>query len=172
MTQPHRSTASEAVFASRLDRNPSDQRRQARISASIRRLLFQEALPRENPARVAFASPGFRGADVSASRTPRCWADCLRRASCCQAELLDQDAQRSRGSGGIKYVTIGHGTKRPRKMFTDADLDAFIANQTRRRSRMSVYRPGDRHTGISTSNSEVIGFTARRNARLAVKPKK
>ena len=30
-------------------------------------------------------------------------------------------------AGALKYVTIGHGTKRPRKMFTDADLDEFIA---------------------------------------------
>ena len=26
-------------------------------------------------------------------------------------------------AGALKYVTIGHGTKRPRKMFTDADLE-------------------------------------------------
>src|SRR5262249_53512472 len=36
--------------------------------------------------------------------------------------------------GALRYVSIGHGTKRPRRMFTDADLDDFIANQTRKDS--------------------------------------
>jgi hypothetical protein len=35
-------------------------------------------------------------------------------------------------SGALKYVVTGHGNKRPRKMLTDADLDDFIANQTRK----------------------------------------
>src|SRR5262245_19227351 len=35
-------------------------------------------------------------------------------------------------SGTLPYVQIGHGKKRPRKMFTDADLNAFVANQTRK----------------------------------------
>ena len=35
-------------------------------------------------------------------------------------------------AGALRYVIIGHGTKRPRKMFTDADLDAFIEAQTRK----------------------------------------
>ena len=43
-------------------------------------------------------------------------------------------------AGALKYVAIGHGTKRPRKMFTDADLDQFIANQTRKDVPMSVFR--------------------------------
>jgi hypothetical protein len=32
----------------------------------------------------------------------------------------------------LKYVGIGHGRKRQRKMFTDADLNQFIADQTRK----------------------------------------
>src|SRR5262245_44123203 len=35
-------------------------------------------------------------------------------------------------SGALPYVALGHGRKRVRKMFADADLDAFIANQTRK----------------------------------------
>ena len=35
-------------------------------------------------------------------------------------------------SGALRYVPIGHGTKRQRKMFTAANLDEFIANQTRK----------------------------------------
>jgi hypothetical protein len=34
-------------------------------------------------------------------------------------------------SGALRYVLIGRGTKRPRRMFTDADLDEFIERQRR-----------------------------------------
>jgi hypothetical protein len=77
-------------------------------------------------------------------------------------------------SGALRYVIIGHGTKRPRRMFTDADLDDLIANQTRKDVPCPSTSPktAARHTGTSTSKCEVIGFTARRNARRAAKPKK
>lgn len=75
-------------------------------------------------------------------------------------------------AGALGYVAIGHGTKRPRKMFTDSDLNAFIAAQTRKDFPCPSTAPAKRLIGISTSNTEVIGFTARRNARLGVKPKK
>jgi hypothetical protein len=35
-------------------------------------------------------------------------------------------------SGALRYVPIGHGTKRQRKMFKAAYLDDFIANQARK----------------------------------------
>jgi excisionase family DNA binding protein len=35
-------------------------------------------------------------------------------------------------AGALRYVIIGRGTKRPRRGFTDADLDEFIERQTRR----------------------------------------
>ena len=35
-------------------------------------------------------------------------------------------------AGALSYVVIGHGSKRPRKMFTAADLDTFITDQTRK----------------------------------------
>lgn len=75
-------------------------------------------------------------------------------------------------TGAVRYVIIGHGSKRPRKMFTDSDLDEFIAAQTRKDFPCPSTAPAKRLIGISTSNTEVIGFTARRNARLGVKPKK
>src|SRR5262249_55589496 len=76
-------------------------------------------------------------------------------------------------SGALRYV-IGHGTKRPRKRFTDPDLDFFIEAQTRKDAPCPSTRTGtaDRRIGTSTSKCEVIGFTARRNARRAAKPKK
>lgn len=77
-------------------------------------------------------------------------------------------------SGAISYVVIGHGRKRPRKMLTDADIDTFIANQTRKDLPISCpsIAARARHTFTSTSKSEVIAFTARPNARPGVKPKK
>jgi len=77
-------------------------------------------------------------------------------------------------AGALNYVAIGHGKKRPRKMFTDADLDEFITNQTRKDVPCPSTRTETvaRRTSISTSKCEVIGFTARRNARRGVKPKR
>jgi hypothetical protein len=77
-------------------------------------------------------------------------------------------------TGALRYVALGHGKKRPRKMFADADLDAFIANQTRKDFPCPPTSPktAARRISTTTSKCEVIGFTARRNARRAAKPKK
>src|SRR5215470_708677 len=77
-------------------------------------------------------------------------------------------------AGDLRYVIIGKGTKRPRRMYVAADLDAFIANQTRKDVPCPPTGPttAARRISTTTSKCEVIGFTARRNARRAVKPKK
>ena len=77
-------------------------------------------------------------------------------------------------AGDLRYVIIGHGRKRMRRMFTAADIDTFIANQTRKDVPCPSTSPktAARHTGTSISSGVVIGFMARRNARRAVKPKK
>jgi hypothetical protein len=75
-------------------------------------------------------------------------------------------------AGELKYVIIGRGTQRPRKLFTDADLDTFIANQTREDSPCPSSRTRARPTGASTSKSEVIAFTDRLNARPGGKRKR
>jgi len=77
-------------------------------------------------------------------------------------------------AGDLRYVSIGKGTKRPRRMFSDADLDDFIANQTRKDVACPPTSPktAARRISTSTSKCEVIGFTARRNARRAAKPKR
>ena len=68
--------------------------------------------------------------------------------------------------GALRYVQTGHGTRRPRRMFTEADLDAFIANQTRQDSpACASTKTRVRPTTSSTSNGEVIAFTARQNAQ-------
>jgi hypothetical protein len=75
-------------------------------------------------------------------------------------------------SGALRYVQIGHGHKRPRRFFTDLDLDSFIADQTRKDVPCPSTKPADHRISTSTSKSVVIGFTARRNARRDAKPKK
>jgi excisionase family DNA binding protein len=77
-------------------------------------------------------------------------------------------------AGALRYVDIGHGKKRRRIRFTDADINDFIANQTRKDSPCPSTRTETvgRRISTSTSKCEVIGFTARRNARRAAKPKK
>jgi excisionase family DNA binding protein len=75
-------------------------------------------------------------------------------------------------NGEIGYVAIGHGTKRPRRMFTDADIDAFIANRTRKDAPCPSIAPRARHTSTSISSGEVIDFTVPRKPRPSAKPKK
>jgi excisionase family DNA binding protein len=72
-------------------------------------------------------------------------------------------------AGALRYVDIGHGKKRRRIRFTDADI-----NQTRKDLPCPSTRTETvgRRISTSTSKCEVIGFTARRNARRAAKPKK
>jgi hypothetical protein len=74
-------------------------------------------------------------------------------------------------SGALRYIAIGHGRERPRRMFTDADLDEFVANQKRK----DVPCPSDatraRRSGNTISKSEIIAFSALRRRRLGVKPK-
>src|SRR5215471_14545093 len=77
-------------------------------------------------------------------------------------------------AGDLRYVIIGKGTKRPRIRFTAADLDEFIANQTRK----DVPCPSTktetvaRRTSISISKSKVIGFMEARSRRRDAKPKR
>ena len=77
-------------------------------------------------------------------------------------------------SGALKYVAIGHGKRRIRRMFADSDLNDFIANKTRKDVPCPSTRieTAARRISTSTSKCEVIGFTARRNARRGAKPKK
>ena len=75
-------------------------------------------------------------------------------------------------SGALRYVAIGHGKTRPRRMFTDAILDEFISNQTRKDSPCLSIARGARRSGSSISGSEVIAFSVRPNARTKGKPRK
>jgi hypothetical protein len=76
-------------------------------------------------------------------------------------------------SGALPYVALGHGRKRVRKMFADADLDAFIANQTRKDlPTCPSAATSARRSGATTSKSEVIAFTARPSAQPGAKRKR
>jgi hypothetical protein len=86
----------------------------------------------------------------------------------CSAKTLNGHV----ASGALRYVIIGHGTKRPRKMFTDSDLEAFIQAQTRKDPPCRSIATRARHTGNLISAGEVIDFTAPRKPRPAAKPKK
>ena len=74
-------------------------------------------------------------------------------------------------SGALRYVIIGCGSKRPRKMFTDADIEEFIERQTRRDVPCPSIAPRARRSTTTTSSGRVIAFTALRNARTDAKPK-
>jgi hypothetical protein len=74
-------------------------------------------------------------------------------------------------SGALRYVITGHGEKRPRKMFTDADLDAFIEAQTRKDSPCPSTAIRARHSGSSISSGAVIAFTAQPRPRPGAKPR-
>src|SRR5215470_18097859 len=81
-------------------------------------------------------------------------ADAARRLGCSVKTLRAHVA-----AGDLRYVSIGHGKKRQRKMFTDADLDDFIANQTRKDVPCPSTRIGARRFGNSTSGCVVTAFT-------------
>jgi hypothetical protein len=67
-------------------------------------------------------------------------------------------------AGAIGYVIIGHGLKRPRRMFASADIDDFIANQTRKDTPCPSDAIRARRSGNTISRSTVVAFSARQNA--------
>ncbi|WP_395708546.1 helix-turn-helix domain-containing protein [Reyranella sp.] len=74
--------------------------------------------------------------------------------------------------GKLRYVIMGSGTKRPRKMFTDPDIDDFIERQTRRDVPCPSTSPRNRRTTSTISSGEIVAFSALRNARIAEKLKR
>jgi hypothetical protein len=64
----------------------------------------------------------------------------------------------------LQYVVIGHGMKRPRKMFADADINAFIAAKTRKESPCPSDAIRAARSGTTTSKSTVVAFSARPSA--------
>ena len=75
-------------------------------------------------------------------------------------------------SGALKYVSIGHGKRRTRKMFADSDLNEFIATQTRQENPCPSTADHARRTGTSISGAEVIDFRNPRRPPTSVKRKR
>ena len=74
--------------------------------------------------------------------------------------------------GELRYINIGRGAKKPRKMLTDMDIDEFIQRRTRRNvpQCQSTSRKA-RPTSNTTSNGEVLAFTALQRERTGAKLK-
>lgn len=95
-------------------------------------------------------------------RTPREVAERLR----CSLRTLSDHVK----AGHIKYIIIGHGKKRPRRMFTDADVDAFIERQTRRESLPSLPEPTRRFRAARNAKSGAEVFDIAVQFGVGAKP--
>src|SRR5580700_8013942 len=96
-------------------------------------------------------------------RTPAEVASRLR----CSQKMLNVHVR----GGAIRFVIIGSGSKRPRRMFTDGDVEEFIERQTRRNAPCQSIDRKVRRSITSTSGGEVLAFTALRSARIDAKPR-
>lgn len=74
-------------------------------------------------------------------------------------------------AGDIRYIIVGHGKKRPRHMFTEADVEEFITRQTRRDVPVEPTRRVTRRRTTAPSSDEPIGFLARAAMLRAQKQK-
>src|SRR5215831_12018935 len=75
-------------------------------------------------------------------------------------------------SGALKFVAIGHGKRRTRKMFADPDLNEFIANQTRKVTPCPSAATRARRSGSTDSKSEIVSFSEVQRRRRSAKPKR
>src|SRR5215831_14363000 len=101
--------------------------------------------------------------DMTDLRTPVEVAARLR----CSRKTLNEHVR----LGTLRYVVVGCGSKRPRRMFTDADVKEFIERQTRRNMPCPSTSQKARRSTTTTSGGEVTAFTALRDERTAGKPK-
>jgi hypothetical protein len=85
----------------------------------------------------------------------------------CSVKTLDGHVR----AGELKYLTLGRGTKRPRRRFDPADLDALIAARKKEAPPCSTTSPAPR-IGTTTSRGAVIAFTDLQSRRPSAKPKK
>jgi hypothetical protein len=85
----------------------------------------------------------------------------------CSEKTIDAHA----ASGALRYVLIGRGSKRKRKMFAPADLAAFIEAQTQKDLPCPSSVTRVRGSTGSISGSQVIAFSARPKPRPGGKRK-
>jgi excisionase family DNA binding protein len=75
--------------------------------------------------------------------------------------------------GELRYVNTGRGRKRPRMMFTEADLEEFV--ERRKRKEVPLCPSTSARTARRspmTSSGAVVGFRAILDARPDAKPKR
>jgi excisionase family DNA binding protein len=93
--------------------------------------------------------------------------EAAQRLRCSSKTLLRQVA-----AGQVRYVLTGTGMRRPRRMFTPADLDDFVAARTRKNVEPWQSTKGrGRRFGGTSSKFEVVHF-ANRQGRPTGKPPK
>ena len=94
------------------------------------------------------------------------------REAAAELRCSTRDFRKLVASGALRYVQTGVSKIRPKKMFTRDDLQAFIADRTRRES-PPCQLASRRATRFTTTNSsgEVIGFAARLAREAAEKRK-
>ena len=170
MTQPHHSTVSRAVFTSawiEFCRTNGSQEYWRRFGD----YLFTD--PKRDIPRELLSLPPLTRPRSRRRQRPLRPPDGLHTASeaaakvRCSVKTLNGYV----AAGALKYVTIGHGAKRPRKMFTDADLDEFVTSQTRKDSPCPSDATRARRSGNTISKSEVVAFSEVQRRRRGVKPK-
>jgi excisionase family DNA binding protein len=71
--------------------------------------------------------------------------------------------------GELRYINVGRGGKKPRRMFDLTDLSDFKERRTRRESPCRSINRNALPSTITTSRCEVIAFTALRNAEAVAK---
>lgn len=76
-------------------------------------------------------------------------------------------------SGELRYVNVGRGKQREKRMFADTDLDDLITERTRQKAQQPCPSTSqkDRRSTTSTSSGKVVAFTALRSERIAGKRK-
>ena len=74
--------------------------------------------------------------------------------------------------GNLRYVNIGLGSKKPRRMFTDADISDFITRRTQRDAPCQFSNLKARRSTTSIFKSSGRGFMALRAAKADAKRKR
>jgi excisionase family DNA binding protein len=74
--------------------------------------------------------------------------------------------------GGLRYINVGRGKKKPRRRFSESDLEEFKAARStlEKTSCPSSSRKSPRPTTGTASKSNVVGFSALRAARMKRTP--
>src|SRR5216683_1468164 len=73
--------------------------------------------------------------------------------------------------GEIRYINVGRGKKKKRRMYTRPDLEEFKERRAQREVKCLSTGTRKARSTTTTSNSKVIAFTALRDARTREKPR-